>query len=72
MPQLFEHAPQFAGSLMVLVHRPLQVMKPEGQPAWHMPFAQAWPAPQVTPQPPQFAGSFVVATHWPLQVVCPH
>ena len=38
VPQLLPHAPQFAGSLMVLVHRPLQVTKPVGQPIWHTPF----------------------------------
>ncbi len=66
LPQLLPHAPQFAGSLMVLVHRPLHVTKPVGQPIWQTPFWHAWPAPHAMPQPPQFAGSFVVLMHWPL------
>ena len=31
-PQLLPHAPQLAGSLVVFVHSPLQVLKPGGQP----------------------------------------
>lgn len=69
VPHELPHAPQLAGSLTVLAHKPLQVAKPVGQPCRHMPFEHAWPAAQVTPQPPQLAGSFPVLTHWPLQLV---
>lgn len=63
VPHELPHAAQLAGSLMVLLHKPLQVAKPVGQPCWHMPFEHAWPAAHVTPQPPQLAGSFAVLTH---------
>lgn len=70
-PHELPHALQFAGSLVVLVHRPLQTMKPGGQPIWQTPPTQARPAPHATPQPPQLAGSLAVVTHWPLQLVWP-
>ena len=71
VPQLFGHEPQCAGSLVVLVHCPLQLTKPGGQPSWQTLLTQAWPVPHATPQPPQFAGSVVVVTHAPLQLVWP-
>ena len=71
VPHELPHALQFAGSLTVLVHNPLQLTKPVGQPCWHRPFEHVWPAPHATPQPPQFAGSFPVLMHWPLQLVWP-
>ena len=40
LPQALLHPPQFAGSLAVLVHRPLQVAKPVGQPSRQTPVAQ--------------------------------
>ncbi len=67
-PQLLPHAPQLPGSLTVLVHRPLQLTKPAGQPSWHTPLTHDRPVPQATPQAPQLRGSLPVVTHWPLQL----
>jgi hypothetical protein len=69
VPQELPHAPQFAGSLMVLVHNPLQVWKPVGHAVWQAPFTQVLPAPHCTPQPPQLLGSLPVVTQTPLHEV---
>ena len=66
LPHELPHAPQLAGSLPVLVHRPLQVEKPVGQLCVHVPLLQLWPAAQVLPQAPQLAGSLAVLRHTPL------
>jgi hypothetical protein len=61
MPQ----PPQFAGSLAVVTHVPLQLVWPA--PHWHEPPWQVLPPAHTTPQPPQLELSEPVLVHAPLQ-----
>jgi hypothetical protein len=70
-PHATPHMPQFASSLVGLMHWPLHRTKPAGQAFWHEPLTQVCPELQVTPQPPQFIGSELSSTHLPPQLVWP-
>jgi hypothetical protein len=59
------HTPQFAGSVVVLVHTPLQLMVPGGHTVVHTLFTHVAPGAQTTPQLPQLRGSVKVSTHEP-------
>jgi hypothetical protein len=65
MPQ----PPQLAGSVLVLVQAPLQLVNPAVHS--HAPAEHCWPNGQATPQLPQWFGSVCVLTHWLLQLEKP-
>jgi hypothetical protein len=61
------HPPQLAGSLLVLVHAPEQLVRPVPHEAAHAPPPQIWPAGHARPHIPQLALSV-----WRLLQVVPH
>jgi hypothetical protein len=69
MRQRCPHAPQLAGSLLVSVHWPAQVVSPP--PHTHFPFVQLDPVPHAVPHVPQSKGSMVRSTQALLQLVSP-
>ena len=69
--QVAPQAPQFALSLWVLVHKPLQSISPPGQDRAHLPDEQTSPALHAVAQVPQFALSLWVLVQLPLQLVSP-
>jgi hypothetical protein len=50
-------------------HCPPQLRRPVAH--WHVPLAQARPAPQALPHEPQFWGSVATVLHWPVQSIWP-
>jgi hypothetical protein len=67
VPQL----PQFALSLLVSTHAPVQLVRPVAHVVAHVPPLQTCPAAHAFPQPPQFAGSLAGSLHLPEQSSVP-
>ena len=66
---VFPHAPQFFGSVAVLVQTPPQVVAPE--PQMQTPETQVAPEPHFVPHPPQLFTSVDSSMHAPPQMTCP-